>query len=192
MPEECQPAYQFQIDVDINPVGPQVKIGDTLVIKSSISNPIVDQNSGFPIELGNTFTFPLTNFIGKVDSAATSSALYDFDIQYHKGDFSIFDIGSVQTLDSEYAINGKIRELAFSIVPQKLGIYFIEISYLTISYTEDFLQIGDNSCREGTILIIRTNNGQSNYDLVEASFSAENIDSTSFHNLGGYAFEVIE
>jgi len=190
-PEDCHVEYDFKIDFELSPAQAQFKVGDTILIASEIQDPMQDLQSGMPVNLGTTFKFPLIFIIGKSDSVMTSSALEAFEFQYHTGNFSIFDTGIAQSIDTEYAINEQTRELRFSFIAHELGVYFIELAYVSPIYGEDFLSLDDN-CRERARLTIQTNGNQTNYNLIDGTDYAMIVDSVMFRNVGGYAFEVIE
>ena len=189
----CYVKHRFQIDYQIIPNQSVFNIGDTIQISSIIDRYTEDLNSGEIVDLGVSFTFPLHFVVERpVDSLPYNSSFYDFTFIEEIGVYSVFDNGDIQTLDLEYELQNEKRVVDFYLVPNQIGTFMFAFGYGTNNYQENFLII-DNSCNEVGELKFVTNEGISNYYLMEEIGDLEfPADSLTFVNEGGFAFKVVK
>lgn len=196
----CYINYGFQFPLSVT-LQDTFSIGDTIWYEMNLTNQLLDENSGNYIDLTDyELFFGLT--IGKIDTDFIHDVNHQFKIHAEKGSVTRETNHFIYTYLHFKSINEK--HFKVGLIPQKKGCYSTAVNLPSIFvYKEekDELNITNTKCWEKLWPNTHTftNNGQSNYHLVENICQYSPYDSVIScyddsvrHKKGGYAFCVTE
>lgn len=199
--EECKingGQYEFEIPVTLYPANDTFNIGDTIAIKSSFSDEVFERMTDRHYKLENFRFFPGTE-IQRIDVHPAIESLDDFEviinpsIEYEVRTFS----SGEKRLKGEYRYSSESYYLEFFLIPNKIGMYYIEQSVAPdISPHQDFEGKCSNLEVGGAVVL---NGGADNNihmlsDSPDPHFNDWILQKPHerFHKFGGYCFYVKE
>lgn len=195
-------AYTFILPVAIEPQRLTFSVGDTITVRSSFDNQVEEKYTG------NTFLLDSINFypVSFVENYTSGETVYDFrglefivDSTSQYFNRRVYSDGT-ESLEGRYDYRQGEYELTYRVVPTQPGLYalFQGADFVGSGERQNFPGKCQRAFIRGGCMVV--NNGAANgIELLEARRAEnERIEwilrepDFRFHEMGGFAFEVVE